>query len=43
MHLLKTAPDVVATRKELLVAMRNTLTLSQVRECVPFSEQHPFL
>lgn len=33
-HLLQTAPDVVAIRKELLVAMRNTLTLQQVRECV---------
>ena len=31
-HLLRTAPDVVAIRKELLVAMRNTLTLQQVRE-----------
>lgn len=34
-HLLRTAPDVVPIRKELLVAMRNTLTLQQVRECVP--------
>jgi hypothetical protein len=39
-HLLRTAPDVVSVRKELLVAMRNTLTLQQVRECacLPFSD-----
>lgn len=32
-HLLRTAPDVVSIRKELLVAMRHTLSLAQVREC----------
>ena len=39
-HLLRTAPDVVSVRKELLVAMRNTLTLQQVRECVAHAPFH---